>query len=118
MNGLRLSGQLRRRKAVQAGIISAGQGIAHALARQVIADGPAAQAIPGQGILHFLYVGRVAGRPLHIQVGSGEFQTLIAHLLRQGADFFQRQIAPLNGKQGNRSCHMDLLLSMFAYAQR
>lgn len=118
LNGLRLSGQLRGCKAVQAGVIGPRQGVAHALARQMVADGPAAQAVPGQGVLHFLHIGRVGGRPLHVQVGSGEFQSLIAHFLRQGTDFFQGQIAPLNRKQCHRSCHMDLLLSMFTYAQR
>ena len=31
----------------------------------MVADGPAAQAVPGQGVLHFLHIGRVGGRPLH-----------------------------------------------------
>ena len=98
LDGLRIAGVLGGGEAVQPGVVGAGEGVAHALARQVIADGPAAKAVFCQCVLDLLDIGLVGSGPLHVQMGGGELETLIAHFLRQGADLLQGEIAPLNGK--------------------
>ena len=107
LDGGGVTGVLGGGEAVQPGIIGAGQGVTHALAGQMVADGPAAQTVFGQGVLDLLDVSGIGGGAVHVQVGGGELQSLVAHLLCQGADVLQGQVAPLNGKQRNRSCHDD-----------
>ena len=101
-----LARQLRRREAVQPGIVGVRQGVADALSGQVVAQCPAAQAVFLERRLDLGHVGGVRGGALHIQVRGGELQALEAHLLGQPADLLQREVAPLNRKECNRSCHL------------
>ena len=81
--------------------------VAHRLAHEVVGDGPAAQVVLGEQRVPPGQVAILIQRPVDLEVVSpaGKLKAVVAPLLGQPADFLQRQVSPLAGKQGKRARH-------------
>ncbi len=86
--------------------------VADRLAGQVIADCPAFQAVSGEDLVSPVAVGLVLGALDDVKMiaPTGEFQAVVTELLGLCTHGFKIQIGPLAGKQGNGSCHDQVLL--------
>ena len=91
----------------QNGLVALVDQVADRLADQMVGDGEALQASRFKQPVFVAAVGSGRQRRLHIEMvaPAGQFQALIAHLLRQRRQFGQRQIGPLAGEKSDGSWH-------------
>jgi hypothetical protein len=86
--------------------------ISDALPDQMVADGPALQAVLVEDVPARLHVAVIFERLVHFKVvaPAGQLQTIEAPLAGFLCNVFEGQVSPLASEEGNGSCHdVDLL---------
>ena len=82
--------------------------IGDALADEMRADRPAAEAVPLEQVALRLHVVRLGDRPVDLEVvaPAGELDAVEAPLLQLADEQLERQVGPLAGEQGDGTCHL------------
>ena len=82
--------------------------VADGLTLEVVGDREQLQAVLLEGVQLGLDVGVVLGRLPRVEVvaPAGDLQPVVAPAGGQLADLLERQVGPLAGEQGDRSCHL------------
>ena len=80
--------------------------VADGLTDEVVGDGETSQAVVGEQFpLGFDRLGGPHGVDIEVVAPAGEFESVVAHALGEGREFFERQIGPLAGEKSNGSGH-------------